>query len=302
MSISAESRIRLGIVLALTSSYMMVEIIGSILTNSLALMSDAFHMLSDVGGLSICFFASIFAMRPPTPKKSFGYYRVEILAALFNGVILIGLVAYIFFEAYKRLLYPPEVLGLEMLIIALIGLFVNLTGVRILWHSPRENLNLRSALLHVIMDALGSIGAITSGAIIVLTGLKIADPIASLAIGMIMMPTIYRLIKGSANILMESTPEHISPKEVEEVLLRIDGVKGVHDLHLWTITSGIYSMSVHLIIDRPEEWISISEEAKKVLKGKFKIAHATIQIEERLRKCNRKGCKIIQDASKKSER
>ncbi len=299
MSINVESRLRLGIVLALTSSYMVIEIIGSILTNSLALMSDAFHMLSDIGGLSMSLFASVYAMKPPTPKKSFGYHRIEILVALFNGLILIALVAYIFFEAYKRFLHPPEVLGLEMLIIALIGLVVNLTGARILWHSSRESLNLRSAFLHVIMDALGSIGAITSGAIILLTGLKIADPIASVAIGLIMMPTIYRLMKRSTSILMESTPEHISPKEVEETLLGIEGVKGVHDLHLWTITSGMYSMSAHLIIDRPKEWSSISEEARKILKEKFRITHSTIQIEKRLIECNDTGCKIIQDLSKK---
>ena len=299
MSINSQSRLRLGIVLTLTFSYMLVEIIGSILTNSLALMSDAVHMLSDVGGLSMCFFASIFTTRPATPKKSFGYYRIEILVALFNGLILIALVAYIFFEAYKRFLNPPEVLGFEMLIIALIGLAVNLTGARILWHSSRESLNLRSAFLHIITDALGSIGAITSGLIIFLTGWRIADPIASFTIGMIMTPSIYRLVKGSVNILMESVPEHISPKEVEETLLGIEGVKGVHELHLWTITSGMYSMSVHLITDRPEEWSSVSEEARKVLKEKFEIAHSTIQIEERLIECNDTGCKIIQDASKK---
>jgi len=290
---STGSRLRLGIVLALTSSYMIIEIIGSILTNSLALMSDAFHMLSDVMGLSMCLFASFYAMKPPTPKKSFGYYRIEILVALINGLLLIALVAYIFFEAYKRFFNPPEVLGLEMFIIALVGLVVNLTGARILWHSSRENLNLRSAFLHVIMDALGSIGVITSGTIIIITGLRVADPIASIAIGLIMMPTIYKLLRGSVNILMESAPEHISPKEVEEALLSIKGVKGVHDLHLWTITSGMYSMSAHLIIDKFEEWSSISEEARRILKERFKITHSTIQIEKRLIECNDTGCKII---------
>jgi cobalt-zinc-cadmium efflux system protein len=290
---STESRLRLGIVLALTSSYMIIEIIGSILTNSLALMSDAFHMLSDVMGLSMCLFASFYAMKPPTPKKSFGYYRIEILVALINGLLLIALVAYIFFEAYKRFFNPPEVLGLEMFIIALVGLVVNLTGARILWHSSRESLNLRSAFLHVIMDALGSIGVITSGTIIIITGLRVADPIASIAIGLIMMPTIYKLLRGSVNILMESAPEHISPKEVEEALLSIKGVKGVHDLHLWTITSGMYSMSAHLIIDKFEEWSSISEEARRILKERFKITHSTIQIEKRLIECNDTGCKII---------
>jgi cobalt-zinc-cadmium efflux system protein len=232
-------------------------------------------------------------MKPPTPKKSFGYYRIEILVALINGLLLIALVAYIFFEAYKRFFNPPEVLGLEMFIIALVGLVVNLTGARILWHSSRESLNLRSAFLHVIMDALGSIGVITSGTIIIITGLRVADPIASIAIGLIMMPTIYKLLRGSVNILMESAPEHISPKEVEEALLSIKGVKGVHDLHLWTITSGMYSMSAHLIIDKFEEWSSISEEARRILKERFKITHSTIQIEKRLIECNETGCKII---------
>ncbi|MEM3383300.1 MAG: cation diffusion facilitator family transporter [Nitrososphaerales archaeon] len=299
MSINTESRLRLSVVLILTSSYMVIEIIGSILTNSLALLSDAFHMLSDIGGLSMCLFASFYATKPPTPKKSFGYYRIEILAALLNGLILIALIAYIFFEAYQRFLYLPEVLGLEMFIIALIGLVVNLVGVKILWNYSGESLNLRSALLHLIMDSLSSIGAIISGVIIFLTGLKVADPIASIIIGLIMIPTIYRLLKGSLNILMESTPEHISLKEVEDILLSIKGVKGVHDLHLWAITSGIYSMSVHLIIENPKEWNSISEEARRILKEKFKITHSTIQIEEKLIECDDTGCKIMRDLSKK---
>ncbi|MGQ9718375.1 MAG: cation diffusion facilitator family transporter [Nitrososphaerales archaeon] len=280
MPINAESRLRLGVVLALTSSFMVVEIIGSLMTNSLALMSDAFHMLSDVGGLSLCLLASFFAMRPPTPERSFGYYRLEILAALLNGIILAALVAYIFFEAYKRLLNPPGVLSFEMLVIATIGLAVNLIGARILWHSSKESLNLRSAFLHVAMDSLGSVGAVLAGLIILLTGWRTADPMASVATGLIMVPSIYRLVKGSLNILLEGAPEHISPKEVESSLLGIEGVKEVHDMHVWTITSGIHSVSVHIITDRPEEWSYILEEARKVLKEGFKITHSTIQIED----------------------
>ncbi|NWG09119.1 MAG: cation transporter [Nitrososphaerales archaeon] len=280
MSINAESRLRLGVVLALTSSFMVVEIIGSLLTNSLALMSDAFHMLTDVGGLSLCLLASFFAMRPPTPKRSFGYYRLEILAALLNGIILTALVAYIFFEAYKRLLNPPGVLSFEMLVIATIGLAVNLIGARILWHSSKESLYLGSAFLHVAMDSLGSVGAISAGLIILLTGWRTADPMASVAIGLIMVPSIYRLVKESFNILLEGAPEHISPKEVESSLLGIEGVKEVHDMHVWTITSGIHSVSVHITTDRPEEWCCILEEARKVLKEGFKITHSTIQIED----------------------
>jgi cobalt-zinc-cadmium efflux system protein len=280
MSINAESRMKLGVVLALTSSFMIVEIIGSLLTNSLALMSDAFHMLSDVGGLSLCLLASFFAMKPPTPKRSFGYHRLEILAALLNGIILTVLVAYIFFEAYKRLLNPPRVLSFEMLVIATLGLAVNLIGARILWHSSKQNLNLRSAFLHVAMDSLGSVGAIVAGLIILLTGWRTADPIASVAIGLIMVPSIYRLVKGSFNILLEGAPEHISPKEVESSLLGIEGVKEVHDMHVWTITSGIHSVSVHITTDRPKEWSGILEEARKVLKEGFKITHSTIQIED----------------------
>ena len=280
MSINAESRMKLGVVLALTSSFMIVEIIGSLLTNSLALMSDAFHMLSDVGGLSLCLLASFFAMKPPTPKRSFGYHRLEILAALLNGIILTVLVAYIFFEAYKRLLNPPGVLSFEMLIIATLGLAVNLIGARILWHSSKENLNLRSAFLHVAMDSLGSVGAIVAGLIILLTGWRTADPIASVVIGLIMVPSIYRLVKGSFIILLEGAPEHISPKEVESSLLGIEGVKEVHDMHVWTITSGIHSVSVHITTDRPKEWSGILEEARKVLKEGFKITHSTIQIED----------------------
>jgi cobalt-zinc-cadmium efflux system protein len=259
---------------------MVIEIVGSILTNSLALATDAVHMFSHVGALILTFFAITFAMRPPTPEKSFGYYRLEVLVTLFNGVILILLVLYIFSQAYQRFLSPPDVLGSLMMIIALVGLVVNLIGAMLLHHSSKESLIFRSAFLAVVMDTLGSIGVITAGMVIFLTGWHIADPIVSALIGLIIIPNIYKLIRGSVNVLMESAPEHISPKKVEEALSSIDGVTGVHHLHLWTITSGIYAISVHLTLDKPEEWDNIREQARKILKEKFKMAHNTIQIED----------------------
>jgi len=280
VSITFQNRSRLVAVIVLTSLYMVVEIIGSILANSLALVTDAIHMFSHVGALIMTLFAITFATKPPTPEKSFGYYRLEVLATLFNGIILILLVLYIFFQAYQRLLSPTDVLGSLMITVALIGLVVNLIGAKLLHHSSKESLIFRSAFLAVVMDTLGSIGVITAGIAIFLTGWHIADPIASLFIALIMIPSIYNLIKASANILMESAPEHISPKKIEEALLSIDGVTGVHHLHLWTITSGVYAISVHLTINKPEEWDKIREQAIKVLKEKFKMAHSTIQVED----------------------
>ncbi|MEM3438004.1 MAG: cation diffusion facilitator family transporter [Nitrososphaerales archaeon] len=280
MLIISQYRSKLVIVILLTSLYMVVEIIGSILTNSLALVTDAIHMFSHVGALIMAFLAITFATKPPTPEKSFGYYRLEVLATLFNSIILTLLVLYIFYQAYQRLLSPQDVLGSLMIIIASIGLVINLIGAKLLHHSSKESLIFRSAFLAVITDTLGSVGVITAGIVIFLTRWYIVDPILSALIGLIIIPNIYKLIKASVNVLMESTPEHISPKKVEETLLSIEGVTGVHHLHIWTITSGVYAISAHLTINKPEGWDNIREQAMKVLKEKFKMAHSTVQIED----------------------
>jgi cobalt-zinc-cadmium efflux system protein len=259
---------------------MLVEIVGGILSGSLALVTDAVHMLSHVGTLGMTFFAITFASKPPTRERSFGYYRLEVLAALFNGIVLILLDIYIFFQVYERLLSPPMIQGYFMIIVALVGLVLNSFGVRLLHRPSKESLVFRSVFLQVVLGVLGSVGVIVAGVVVSVTEWRIADPIASALIGVVMVPNIYKLIRGSVDVLLESAPKHISPESVEKALLSIDGVTGVHHLHLWTITSGIYAATVHLTIDRTKEWDKIRERAGRILKEEFKMAHSTVQVED----------------------
>ena len=264
----------------LTLAYVLIALVGSVLANSLALLTDAIHMLSHVGTLTVTLVAITVAMKPPTAEKSFGYYRLEVLAALFEGAVLVVVDLYIFFQAYLRLLSSPEVRAEPMVIVAMVGLALNLIGIRLLSGPSKQSLVFRGALLEVMVHTLSSAGVIIAGAVISLTGVYAADPLASLLIGLIMIPAIYKLIKRSANIIMESAPSGVSPSKVQETLLGICGVTGVHHLHLWTITSGVYAASVHLITDTPQEWERIQEKARKLLKGNFRMAHVTIQIED----------------------
>jgi cobalt-zinc-cadmium efflux system protein len=259
---------------------MVVEFVGSILANSLALLTDAIHMFSHVGSLIMMLLAISVAMKPPTPERSFGYYRLEVLVALFDGIILVMMDLYIFFQVYLRLLSPPDVRGGPMLVVAMVGLALNLIGIKLLNGPSKQSLIFRGALLEVMVHALSSVGVIVAGTVIFLTGWYAADPLASALIGLIMIPNIYKLIMGSVNILMESTPSDISPSKVEGALLSIRGVTGVHHLHLWTVTSGVRAASVHITTDRSEEWEAIQEEARSLLRENFGMAHATIQVED----------------------
>jgi len=279
-SIASQNKSRLIVVIGLTLSYMVVAFVGSILANSLALLTDAIHMFSHVGTLTMTFLAITLATKPPTPEKSFGYYRLEVLVALFDGVVLVMMDLYIFFQIYLRLLSPPDVRGGPMMIVAVVGLVLNLIGIRLLSGPSKQSLIFRGALLEVMVHALSSAGVIVAGTTIFLTGWYLADPIASVLIGLIMIPNIFKLIMGSVNILMESAPGDISPGKVEEALLSIRGVTGVHHLHLWTITSGVHAASVHITTDRSQEWEAIQEQARTLLKENFKMAHATIQVED----------------------
>ncbi len=267
-------------VLALTATYMVIEVIGGVLTNSLALLSDAGHMVSDVGGLAISLVAITLACRPPTPERPFGLRRLEILAALINGIVLIAIDAYILYNAYLRLLAPQEVQSLGMLGIAVGGLVINLISVRILSRASKRSLNIRSAFLHVIADALGSVGAIAAGVIMYFTGFFVVDALVGLAVGIILIPSIYRLLKESLNILLESCPLDVGIPQVKKELRKVRGVKEAHDLHIWSISSGIYSLSVHLVIENMNRGTAILRAAKHMLDEKFGIHHATIQIEE----------------------
>ncbi len=270
----------LGLVLVLTAAYMVIEMIGGVITNSLALLSDAGHMVSDVGGLAISLVAITLACRPSTPERPYGYRRLEILAAMVNGIVLIAIDIYILFSAYQRMLDPQEVQSLEMLSVAVGGLVINMISVKILSSASKRSLNIRSAFIHVIADALGSVGAIIAGVVMYFTNFYFVDSLVSFLIGIMLIPSIWRLLKESSNILLESCPLDVGVLQVKNELKHVIGVKDAHDLHIWSISSGIFSLSVHLVIENLNEGTKILKNTKDMLKEKFGIEHATIQIEE----------------------
>ncbi len=276
---SANNRRRLSVVLALTFLYMLAEAIGGYLTNSLALLSDAGHMMTDVAALSLALLALWFSTRPITPKKTYGYYRMEILAALANGVGLVVISLLIFYEALHRIKQPPAVEGFEVTLIAIGGLAINGVSVWMLHAASAENLNMRGAFLHVISDALGSVGAITAGLLIWLKGWTISDPIISIAMCLLIIYGAWQLIRESVNVLLEGTPSHINILAVIEAMHEIEGVTSVHDLHVWTISSGNEALSVHVTIEPGASHKETLEALQYRLRSGFKIGHLTIQVE-----------------------
>ena len=240
---------RLGIVLALVSAYLVAEVVGGLLTNSLALLADAGHMLSDAAALALSLFAIWIAERPATPARTYGYYRTEILAALVNGATLIAIAIYIFIEAFQRFRAPPEVLGGLMMTFAAGGLVVNLAGLWILNAGRGESLNMRGAWLHVLTDALGSVGAIVGGALIYFFGWSWADPAVSVLIGLLVLYSSWGLLKESVAVLMEGTPGQIDVDAVRDAIASVPAVRGVHDLHVWSITSGMVALSAHVTVE-----------------------------------------------------
>lgn len=270
---------RLTLTLLLAGGYMVAEIVGGLITNSLALLADAGHMFSDVAALGLSLFAIWMAERPPTAKRTYGYYRTEILAALANGSALIAVSVYIFVEAYRRLVEPPEVQGAIMMAIAVGGLGVNLLGLWILREGREESLNVRGAWLHVLTDALGSVGAIAAGALIWGFGWRLADPIASALIGILVIYSAWRLVLEAVFVLMESAPRGINVDEVHAAMAEMPGVLGVHDLHVWTITSGMDSLSAHAVVKDNRCPMQLLAELRAMLHDRFGIDHITIQIE-----------------------
>lgn len=276
---ASDSRRRLSVVLALTAIYMIAEVVGGWWTGSLALLADAGHMLTDVAALALALIAAWFGTRPATSRKTFGYHRLEILAALVNGVALVVISLLIFFEAYQRWSAPPPVRGGVVMLVAAGGLIINLVCAWIL-HSPHEvDLNIRGAWLHVISDALGSLGAIIAGAIMSVYGWYTADPLFSALIGILIVWSSWRLIRDATNVLLEGTPAHINLAAVEEAIMGTEGVSDVHDLHIWTITSGREALSAHVIhaysISQPE----LLKELRTKLHDRFGVDHLTIQME-----------------------
>ena len=278
---SAGARHRRSLVwaLLLTTSYLVAEIIGAILTGSLALLADAAHMLTDAGGLALALFAIWFASRPATPQKTYGYLRAEILAALGNALILLLMTAYILYEAWQRFFEPPEVTGLPMLIVAAVGLGVNLISMRILAAGSKESLNLKGAYFEVLADMLGSLGVIVAALVIIFTNWTLADPIIGAAIGLFIVPRTWNLLSQAVNILLEGTPSGVDMDRLEADLKAVSGVSGVHDLHVWTITSGLDAMSCHLVIADGASERDVLAAARSVVDEKHGIDHTTIQIE-----------------------
>lgn len=280
LSISSHQS-NLLIALFITGAIMVAELIGGLLSNSLALLSDAGHMLMDVLALLLSFLALRFATRPATEKQTFGFYRLEILAALINGAVLLALSLFIFYEAYQRFFEPREIRGLLMMGIAAIGLGANMVSAFVLRRGSHESLNVRGAFLHVIGDLLSSVGVILAGAIILLTGWKRVDSIISFVIGGIILIGAYRLVMESVHILLESTPKDVDLNEVIDGVKTIEGVRDLHHVHLWTITSGIYALSAHVLIEDQMTSLSsqILEDINHFLRDRFNIDHATIQFE-----------------------
>jgi cobalt-zinc-cadmium efflux system protein len=272
---------RLKITLAIVLSVMVAEILGGIYSGSLALLGDAGHMLVDALALGLSLFAMTVARRPATATKTFGYHRSEILAALANGTILVLVSAYIFYEAYQRFLEPSPVKTPLMLAIATIGLFANLGGVILLKKASQRSLNVKAAFWHILGDTISSVGVIIAGLVILSSGLYIADAIVAVVIGIIILWGAVRIVRESADILLETVPKHIETAQVIAAIKNVPGVNEVHDIHIWTITSDIYALSSHLVIDDQmvSKSVDIVRAVRQELAQHFNINHTTLQLE-----------------------
>jgi cobalt-zinc-cadmium efflux system protein len=271
---------RLQWALGLTASFVGVEVAGGLITGSLALLADAAHMLTDVGGLALALLAIRFAERPATPNKTYGYVRTEVLSALTNAVVLLLLTVYILYEAYRRFQDPPEILSLPMLVVAVAGLIVNLISMKLLTAGSSESLNVKGAYFEAMADMLGSLGVIIAALVVMFTGWKLADPVIGAGIGLFIVPRTWMMLKQVVHILMEGTPPEVDVALLERKLLEIDGVMAVHDLHVWTITSGLDAMSCHLVVADMARAGATLEAARDAMKAGFGLDHTTIQVED----------------------
>ncbi|HEX9393500.1 MAG TPA: cation diffusion facilitator family transporter [Gemmatimonadales bacterium] len=273
-----ESARRLTWVLGLTALVMCAEAAGGLVAHSLALLADAGHMLADVGAIGLALFAARMARLPATPERTFGYLRMEILAALANGAVLFAIVVAIAFEAMSRLRHPTHVNAPVLLAIAAVGFAANVVAARILHHGHDHSLNQRAAFLHVVGDLLGSLAALVAGGVILATGWTPPDPILSLAISLLVLVSAWRLVRESVDVLLEAAPAHIPLAAVHERLASVPGVSSVHDLHVWTVTSGVVAMSGHLVVRDPGDHQRVLEQVQDRM-GAFGIGHVTVQVE-----------------------
>jgi cobalt-zinc-cadmium efflux system protein len=273
------SRGRLAVVLGLVVAFLVIEVAGSILTGSLSLLADAGHMLTDAVGVGLALLAIQYGARPASPAKSYGYYRLEILAAAVNAVLLFAVAGYIVYEAYRRFFEPAEVLSLPMLAIAVVGLAVNIVSVRLLAGGAARSLNVRGAYLEVTGDLLGSIAVIVAGLVILVTGWTVADPVASVLIALMILPRAWALLGDAVDVLLQATPKGIDLDEVRTHLLQAHGVADAHDLHAWALTSGMNVVSAHVIVEPGADPARVLDEICACLADDFDMEHSTIQLE-----------------------
>jgi len=268
-------------VLALTVTYLAVEVLFALLTNSLALLADAGHMLTDVIGLSMALVAVWLARRPATASHTYGYFRAEVLAALANSLLLLGVSGYILYEAYRRFMQPPDVQAWPMLVVATVGLGVNVAGLWLLRRGAGESLNVQGAFLEVMSDALGSVGVIAAGVVLLTTGWPYADPAFAAFIGLFILPRTWRLFRKTLTVLLEAAPSNIDMREVESAIRGVEGVTGVHDLHVWTLTSGFVSLTCHCEMDERRDTHQVLADLFSLIHERYGIRHVTIQPELR---------------------
>ena len=278
-SAAAAGQQRLLTVFVLVSAFLVVEVVGGLLTNSLALIADAGHMFTDAAGIGLALLAIAFAKRPATPERSYGYYRVEIFAAVVNAVILFAVAGFIVYEAIQRLGSPPEVLGMPMLAIAAVGLVVNLVAIRLLRAGAASSLTIRGAYLEVLGDLLGSVAVIVAGLVIVLTGWTPIDAIASLLVAALILPRTWGLLREAVDVLLQATPRGVDLDVVRDHLLRAEDVDDIHDLHAWTLTSGINVVSAHVVMRPGADPARVLDEVCACLTDDFDMEHSTIQLE-----------------------
>lgn len=274
-----ENRLKLAVILSAT--ILVAEVVGALLSNSLALLSDAGHVFTDVLALSLSWFGVRQAARPATSRMTFGYHRVGILIALINAVSVVAIAGYIFHEALARLREPPQVNSLLMFGVALVGLVANLIVVFWLVQAQRQSLNVRSAFLHAWGDALASVGVLVSGIVIFFTGWFWVDPVASIFIGLVIAVSAWGIIREAVSIFLEAAPGHLNVQEMVKAVQGVPGVKDVHDLHVWTVAPRLHALSCHVLIEDQSlsEGANILEKVKGVLEERFHIGHATVQLE-----------------------
>jgi cobalt-zinc-cadmium efflux system protein len=269
----------LSLALALIASFMVVEVVAGLFADSLAVLADAGHMLTDAGSLGLALFAAWLAARPPTPQRSFGFRRAEILAALVNGVLLVLVAVWIFVEAGMRISDPPDVKGGWVAVVGVVGLVVNVAAAAVLHRAGTESLNVRAAFLHVPADLLGSVGVIVAGVVVLTTGWELADPLVAILIGVLILAGAWRLLSESVSILLEATPAGIEADAVGRAIASVPGVVEVHDLHVWTITTGFPALSAHVLVEPGADCHALRRRVEVVLHERFELDHTTLQVD-----------------------